>query len=168
MGRREKQKSDRPSQNSFFCKLKIDLANRQKDLSIERPVVKKLVRSVLDFLQVSCSQVGIYFVTEKEISKLHDQFFNDPTPTDCISFPIDSDHLGEIFVCPSVAIAYAKKRNLDAHEETALYIVHGLLHLLGYDDLEEKQRRTMRKKEKSCMRHLNEAGISLKPLTTDD
>ena len=61
---------------------------------------------------------------------------------------------GEIFVCPLAAIAYAKKQESRPYEETALYIVHGLLHLLGYDDLEEKAKKNMRKKEKSCMRHL--------------
>lgn len=132
-------------------------------MNIDRQALKSLVGSILKYLKVSCEQVGIYFVGEKEISELHQQFFEDPTPTDCISFPLDDTHLGEIFVCPSVAIAYAKKKNLDPYEETALYVVHGLLHLLGYDDLEEKTRRTMRKKEKSCMRHLGELGISLKP-----
>lgn len=118
--------------------------------------------SVLGFLKVPFEEVSIYFVSEKKISKLHDLFFQDPSPTDCISFPVDETHLGEIFVCPKVAIQYASKRGLAPYKETTLYIIHGLLHLIGYDDLEKKAKETMRKKEKSCMRHLERVNIFLK------
>ncbi len=144
--------------------MKIHIYNQQKNLSIQKPSVRKLVLALLAHLNATCEEISIYFVSEKKISRLHEQFFNDPTPTDCISFPIDAQFLGEIFVCPATAIAYAEKQDLDPYEETALYIVHGILHLLGFDDLEEKARRTMRKKEKSCMRHLSKLGISIQPL----
>ena len=116
--------------------------------------MQKLTAAVLDHLKVSPEEIAIYFVSEKKICQLHEQFFQDPTPTDCISFPLDENYLGDIFVCPATALSYAAKNNLDPQEETVLYIVHGILHLLGYDDLEVKARRLMRKKEKSCMRHL--------------
>lgn len=154
MGRWPKYKSNRPSQNSVGL-VQIHVFNRQKDLKLDKGSVRTLVKHTLDHLKASPEEVSIYFVSEKKITQLHDQFFQDPTPTDCISFPLDEQHLGEVFVCPATAIAYAKKKKLDPYEETSLYIVHGLLHLLGFDDLEEKARRTMRKKEKSCMRHLN-------------
>ncbi|HSX10257.1 MAG TPA: rRNA maturation RNase YbeY [Chlamydiales bacterium] len=143
--------------------MKIHIYNRQKDLKIDKSSARALVRSLLDYLKVACEEVSVYFVTEKKIASLHDQFFQDPTPTDCISFPLDESHLGEIFVCPSVAKTYASKRKLEAYDETALYVVHGLLHLLGHDDLEAKAKRTMRKKEKSCMRHLYKHKLTLSP-----
>lgn len=142
--------------------MSISVYNRQKDLNVDKGSVRALVKATLHYKKVTFKEVAIYFVTENQISQIHGQFFQDPTPTDCISFPIDETHLGEIFVCPSVAIQYAKKRNLDPYRETALYVIHGLLHLLGYDDLEEKARRTMRKQEKSCMSHLDKLKISLK------
>ncbi len=160
MGRWPKHKSDRPAQNSF--RLVIRIFNRQKDLKISKGSTRTLIASLLNFLNVSTEEISLYFVTEKEICKLHEQFFQDPSPTDCISFPIDQSHLGEIFVCPKVAVAYAKKRGLDPHEETSLYIVHGILHLLGFDDLETQAKRRMRKKEKSCMRHLYEHKVILR------
>lgn len=132
----------------------ITVLNHQKDLFINKSSVRALVVETLRFLKISYSEVAIYFVSEDEIKKLHEEFFDDPTTTDCISFPMDEEILGEVFVCPKTAIEYAKKRDLDPYEETTLYIIHGLLHLIGYDDLEEKERRVMRKKEKSCMHHL--------------
>lgn len=140
----------------------ISIFNTQKDLPIRKDSARVLVGEVLSFLKVPFEEVAIYFVNEKKISKLHDEFFQDPTSTDCISFPLDDKHLGEIFVCPKVAIQYAAKRNQDPYRETALYVIHGLLHLIGYDDMEKKAKEKMRKKEKSCMRHLDRLKIALK------
>ena len=116
----------------------------------------------LSFFKIPYEEVSIYLVSEKQIAKLHDQFFQDPTSTDCISFPLDEKHLGEVFVCPKVAIVYATERGIDPYTETALYIIHALLHLIGYDDLEKNAKRLMRKKEKSCMHHLERLNIHLK------
>lgn len=140
----------------------ISVYNRQKDLQIDKSSVRTLVLAILKYLKVSFEEISIYLVSEKQISQLHDQFFQDPSSTDCISFPIDKSHLGEVFVCPKVALEYAQKKGLDPKGEVALYIIHGILHLLGYDDLEPKERKTMRKKEKSCMRQLEKLKISLK------
>lgn len=140
----------------------IFISNRQKDLKIGKASVRSFVSALLAYLKVSYDEAAIYLVTAKQIATLHSRFFQDPTPTDCISFPLDGKHLGEIFVCPSVAIQYAKKRNLDPYRETALYVIHGILHVIGYDDLEKKNRQMMRKKEKSCMRHLDRLKIKLK------
>ena len=141
----------------------IHVYNRQKDLVLHKSSVRGIVQATLEHLKAYPQEVAIYFVTEKKITELHDQFFEDPTPTDCISFPMDEDHLGEVFVCPSTAVKYAHKHNLDPYHETALYIIHGLLHLLGFDDLEEKARRIMRKKEKSCKDYINKQGVGLRP-----
>jgi len=143
--------------------VKIHVYNRQKDLPLNKLSAIELIRATLEYLGVCCSEVAVYFVSEKKICELHEQFFQDPSPTDCISFPIDDSYLGEIFVCPAAALSYAEKGGIDVYEETALYVVHGLLHLMGFDDLEEKARRIMRKKEKSCMRHLRAVKIFLRP-----
>jgi len=139
----------------------IRIFNSQTIFRPNRPAIRRLVQTVLNAEHSTHSEVAIYLVSKAKISKLHEEFFSDPTPTDCISFPIDDEHLGEIFVCPQLAFAYAKKKELGPKEETALYIVHGLLHCLGYDDLTPSDRRTMRKKEKSCMALLKAQHISV-------
>lgn len=139
--------------------MKIYSINRQRALKIPKNFTTSLVRVVLELEKVCCKTVFVYFVTEKRICDLHQQFFNDPSPTDCISFPIDKELLGEVFVCPRTALNYVKKNGGDPYQEVALYIIHGILHLLGYDDLAPAQRRVMRKKEKRCMERSNELGI---------
>lgn len=140
----------------------ISVYSTQKDLKISKGSVRALVSEVLNYLSVSYREVAIYFVTEKKISLLHQEFFDDPSPTDCISFPLDEEDLGEVFVCPRTALEYSKKHNISPYEETALYVIHGLLHLIGYDDIDEKDRRIMRKKEKSCMSHLYSLNIGIR------
>jgi probable rRNA maturation factor len=160
MGRWQEYKSHRPAKNPLF-RLKIYVENLQKDLPLKKGDVRIVVREALRCLNVSCDEIALHFVGEKKIAALHAQFFDDPSITDCISFPLDKDHLGEVFVCPAVAISYAAKKKLDPYEETLLYVVHGILHLIGYDDLEPRAKREMRKMEKKCMDHLKLQGISL-------
>ncbi len=141
----------------------IEISNRQRDLSISTASVRAFTRTLLDFQKIS-KRVSICLVTETKIKALHSQFFNNPTPTDCITFPLQGEILGEIIICPKTALLYAKEHGLDPYEETGLYLVHGILHLLGEDDLEPAAKRRMRQKEKKCMAHLKAKRVFLKPL----
>lgn len=151
--------------------MKINIYNNQKKLSLSKKALQKLIKELLKNEALNCDELSLYFVDEKEIKKLHKKYFNDSSTTDCISFPIDSpldktNHcfLGEVFICTDTAIKYAKDHNLNPLDETALYIIHGLLHLIGYDDISEKDKTIMRKKEKSCMNLIKakNLGISTK------
>jgi len=140
--------------------VKIYYTSKQKDLKISARSTKKLVEQLLRHLSCPCDEISIQFVTTKKICQLHEDFFNDPTTTDCITFPIDDpDHsgykvLGEVFICPRTAIEYSSKKTKDPYKEATLYLVHGLLHLLGYDDIDPKARAQMRRKENVCMKFL--------------
>lgn len=125
------------------------------------PAARALAKAVIEYKRSNHRGLAFYFVTKKRICELHSQFFQDPTLTDCITFPIDETH-GEIFICPRAAILYAREHGGDPHDETALYMIHGILHLLGYDDLNPSKRRAMRKNEKKCMAHVKDMKISLR------
>lgn len=138
----------------------LNIQNSQKDLLISKAEIKRVILLLLQNLRVQCDEISVYFVTKREIARLHQTHFNDPTPTDTISFPLDPPgqkphcHLGEVFVCPGIAVDYAQKRGKDPYDETILYMVHGILHLIGYDDQEAEDRRKMRRKERECMKFL--------------
>jgi len=150
----------------------IDIINKQKALKINSAEVEKIVEYAIAFENDHCDEVSINFVSTKKISSLHAQFFDDPTTTDCISFPIDDDDeimsgyrmLGEIFVCPQTAIDYAENHQVDAYQELTLYIVHGLLHLMGYDDIDVKDRADMRAAEKRHMKNLQKLNLVMRPV----
>jgi len=118
----------------------------------------------------SAGEVELFFVSEERICALHHEHFNDPTPTDCMTFPMDPvgpdcKMLGSVFVCPKIAICYAKEHGQDPYRECMLYVVHGLLHLLGYKDKIESDKLEMRKAEETCMAILAERGLILTPPT---
>jgi len=144
--------------------MKVLVFDEQTDLPIVRETVKPVVKNVLSLEKKHTDEVAVYFVSTEEISRLHHEFFDDPSPTDCISFPMDSEHtgqyhvLGEIFICPKTALDYVMKTeeeiNEDCYRETTLYLVHGLLHLLGYRDIEEADEKLMRQAENRHMESL--------------
>lgn len=149
----------------------ITITNQQKSLPISRKIIAPLVSAVFSLEGLTFDEGGIHFIDSKKMCSLHDEFFNDSSLTDCISCPIDPPRqknesrycvLGDIFVCPEVAKAYAEKNQCDPYEELTLYVVHGLLHLMGYDDIEEKDRKEMRLAEKKHLENLSNLGLYLK------
>ncbi len=138
--------------------MKIVIHQQQKDLRIPTKSFRQSLSAFLDHKKVLCSTVIIHYVSKQRIAALHGTLFDDPTPTDCISLPIDSKDddsafsvLGEVFVCPKVAIEYSALHKKDPLAETFLYSIHGLLHLLGYDDIQPADRKVMRREEKKGM-----------------
>lgn len=95
--------------------MKIHLVNKQKTLPIDRSLWKKAVEAVATLQKEDFEEVTLHFVDKKTISRIHGDYFDDPTPTDCISFPLDEAGepyrvLGEVFICPEVAKEYVEKK----------------------------------------------------------
>lgn len=149
----------------------VDFTNTQNIVSIAKNQIETLVQVFLNYTETSCDEVSINFVDKQEISKLHEDYFNDPSPTDCISFPMDYKEqnenlysiLGEVFVCPEVALEYSTAHALDFAKELSLYVVHGLLHLIGYDDIEDSDRKIMKSKESEIISFLEQQQALLSP-----
>ncbi len=120
-----------------------------------------MVKYLLASEKQHSDELAVYFFTTEEITRLHKEFFDESEATDCICFPMDKEQaagyhiLGEIFICPKTAIDYVLKTgeevNEDCYRELTLYLVHGLLHLIGYDDIEEDDRKKMRAVERDHM-----------------
>lgn len=105
-------------------------------------------------------ELSLVFMSDEELAQLHEQFFDDPTVTDVITFPGDPemDFAGEICVSVDRAREEAPKQGWSFSEELTLYLVHGWLHLSGEDDLEDTARESMRSAEKRCLERLREVG----------
>ena len=97
------------------------------------------------------SDLGITLVDEDEITKLHVQWMNLPGPTDVLSFPMDElkpfsasagpGIIGDIVICPQFAAKQAVSHSVA--DEISLLTVHGVLHLLGFDHVEEEEHKVM-------------------------
>ncbi len=104
-------------------------------------------------------ELSIAFLTDDALARLHADFMDDPSTTDVITFPGEGAHglAGEICVSVDTARTYAAKHDRPFAEELALYLVHGYLHLAGYDDLAPLTRRQMRAAERNAMSVLRTA-----------
>ncbi len=103
----------------------------------------------------------VLIVDDAESARLHDEHFDDPTPTDVMSFPDGSPdpssgltRLGDLAVCLDVARRVAAQRARPVDEELALYVLHGMLHLLGHDDVDEADREAMWAVQRTVMTKL--------------
>ncbi len=149
--------------------MEVLVEEQQTDLPLDLSRVAPLVAKVLEEEGTVVDEVSVRFVGLDEICELHDRFFGDPSPTDCISFPIDEEEdgdfrlLGEVVVCPRAALLYTGDEGGEPYEECSLYIVHGLLHLLGYDDSSEKDLLEMREREAQIMGRLRAEELLLQP-----
>lgn len=90
---------------------------------------------------------------------LHARYLGDPAPTDVITFPGDPElgAAGEICICAEVARTYAKKHGRDFARELTLYLLHGYLHLAGFDDRDARARARMRRAERRGMQIIQAA-----------
>ena len=125
-------------------------ANRQRSVKIDLSAVREIVQKALPLCIKKPRRKGaslpsvieITLLGEAVIARVHGEFLEDPTPTDVITF----EH-GEILIGVTVASANARKFRHPLHHEVALCAIHGLLHLLGYDDLTQRERLVMHRRQ---------------------
>jgi probable rRNA maturation factor len=152
----------------------LQINNAHRKLRAPRAAIARVI-SLLDAnaakFQGGCpaGELSLVFLTDPAIAKIHADFMDDPTATDVITFEGDkmAELAGEICVSVDTARAYAKEHRRDFATELTLYVVHGWLHLAGYDDLEPAKKRRMRAAEKRALTLLSAAdaipAFSLKP-----
>ena len=130
---------------------RIQVYDRQSACSISSLFVETLKRAGVAVLEeieraglarVSPpDSVEVSLISDREISLVHAQFMDNPDPTDVITFPYGSE--GEILISAETALRQAKELNSQLEQEITLYLVHGILHLVGYEDGTESSRNEM-------------------------
>lgn len=112
----------------------VEVVNRQRGKKIDTRAWSRFAEKALEAIGNRESSATIAFVSDKNIRKLNQQFRNVDKPTDVLSFPAGEDtNLGDIAISVETAAAQAKENNLTFEAEIAQLILHGLLHLSGYD-----------------------------------
>ncbi len=125
----------------------IRISNRQ-DLPIDAPALTAVAGDTLRGEGVDRVELSVSFVDDVEMADLHERFMGEPGPTDVLSFPLDEADrdedgvrlLGDVVIAPAVA---ARNQPADPPAEMRLLLVHGILHLLGYDHEDEDGRAEM-------------------------
>jgi probable rRNA maturation factor len=101
--------------------------------------------------------LSVVLVDDETLADLHGRWLDDPTPTDVLSFDLGEEGggpAGEVVVSVDRALVVARSRGVAPERELSLYVVHGILHLCGFDDVDEDDRARMRTAETEVMRHL--------------
>jgi probable rRNA maturation factor len=104
------------------------------------------------------ADVGIIFVDDNGIRELNKKYLNHDYVTDVISFPVDEvDGVieGEIYICVAQADRQAREYKISLKNEISRLAIHGMLHLVGYEDTTPEQRAVMREKEDRYLEMLN-------------
>jgi len=144
--------------------LTIAILNRQRTKKINMHLLRQITATLLTELEIEAAAIGINLIGAREMTLVNETFLQHEGSTDVITF----DHMekrkvesgkrkqlhGELFVCVGEAISQAKNFKTSWQSEAVRYIVHGVLHLLGYDDLKSDLRRKMKREENRLVRLL--------------
>lgn len=147
----------------------IDISNRQRVTPVDCQVIEAAVRRALQIEQVQAAILSISIVDNATIHTLNRDHLQHDYPTDVISFQLDfsedDDQLselpaagasieGEIIASAEMAASMAAAGQWSAQDELTLYVIHGLLHICGYDDLDAESKRVMRGRERAILSSL--------------
>ena len=130
--------------------------NRLHDIEFDEARLTQWVIQILTDHQVTEAEVSIAIVSDEQIHQLNLEYLQHDYETDVLSFNLGSDAdaaanglVGEIIVSADTAIRCAAEEGVDAIDELALYVIHGVLHLVGYDDKIDDRTMEMRAAERS-------------------
>jgi probable rRNA maturation factor len=134
----------------------IAIANEQDCLPVDRRLVRRAVRSVLRHAGVRKASISVAVVDDATIAQLNWRYLRHRGPADVLSFALDqSDGLeGEIVVGAQTAVRTAPQYAWPAGDELLLYVIHGMLHLVGHDDTRADLRAEMQKRETEVLEKL--------------
>lgn len=147
-----------------MSKRSVSVSNNCPHLRCKAADVRAMVRALDEAMpdpRAPEGELSFAIVGEAEIVAMHERFLNDPTVTDVITFPgsPEDGFAGEVCVCADYAQRQAPLFGQGVDEELTLYMVHGWLHLAGYDDIDEMDRAKMREGEAMAMSLLRERGL---------
>ena len=138
------------------------LRNDHPDINIDCNDIENIIIKIMDHLDCRNQEVSILLTGNKYIRRLNQEFRSIDQPTDVLSFPQNADEdpcipekiiLGDIAVSLDIAKAQAKEHGLDFKEEIILLLIHGILHLLGYDhEISEQEEKQMRNKTRELFK----------------
>ncbi len=128
----------------------IDVANQQTTLAVDAKQLRRAVETILRDASVGRARISLAVVDDPTMHDLNRQFLDHDYPTDVLSFLLEQSHdylEGEVVVSADTAQADAAVFGWSGHDELLLYVVHGMLHLVGFDDATAQQRAAMRARQ---------------------
>src|SRR5947208_2823586 len=135
--------------------IRISIASPQDAVAIDRASMRRTAVTVLEGEDIHEAEVSLAFVDNPTIHQLNKRYLQHDEPTDVLSFPLSEPNTrrlaGELVIGAEVAKAQADSRGHPVEAELALYVIHGLLHLCGYDDKAPANALAMRRRERQYL-----------------
>jgi len=134
--------------------LQISFANQQSVLSVDQPRLEAAIRSILDDSAFTSASISVAIVDDPTIHDLNRRFLQHDWPTDVLSFVLEASqqHLdGELVMSAETALRQATSYGWSGAEELLLYVIHGTLHLVGYQDKQTAEIQAMRAAEEKYL-----------------
>jgi probable rRNA maturation factor len=134
----------------------VFVANEQ-DIPVDGARLSALARHTLDEEEVDPNaELSVLFVTSEHIRRLNVRFAGDDHATDVLAFPMMEDDenttlLGDVVICPRVAESNAQKLGHPLERELETLVVHGTLHLLGYDHQSKQEGEQMNRRQEEVI-----------------
>lgn len=128
----------------------VEFANEQSRLPIDQQRLRSSVQMICADALVQNAKISLAVVDDPTIRELNRRWLGHDEPTDVLSFGLNAEgsHLeGEIIVSSDMASASASRYGWTPHDELLLYVIHGALHLVGYDDQSPERQTQMRERE---------------------
>lgn len=137
--------------------LKIDVHFQDDDITLDQKWIYRIAATVLEGEnRVIETLVNIVLVDDAYIQNLNRNYLDKDNPTDVIAFPMEEDEIfGEVYVSVDTARIQAETYHVTFQEEVARLVIHGVLHLLGYDDLTDEAKAIMSAKENEYLEKLS-------------
>ncbi len=129
-----------------------------KKIEFKKSLVKLIIIKLAEELNFSIISINVSFVDRKEILELNGKYLNHHFTTDILTFNYNGSNTdldGEIIISYEDAIENAERFHISGKEEYLRLIIHGILHLLGFDDQQINDKLKMKRKETSLVKKLN-------------
>lgn len=142
--------------------IRVEITCNCRGLEVDFDRLGKLVEQICRRFAVNKATINVVIVGDDSIKKVNTEFLDRPQPTDVISFDLSDDHNGsksyDLIINAEEAARQSTKRGHSTEAELALYITHGLLHNLGFDDTDEAGSQKMHNAEDEI---LQQAGFGV-------
>ena len=121
--------------------------------------IRRHLLAAAKLLGTPLREFSVALVDDREMQRVHGEFLNDPTTTDVVTFPLETNERGDVtegeaVICVPQAMRCAKLRGHRTRNELLLYAIHGMLHLSGYDDTSKREFSRMHAKEDEILTDL--------------
>lgn len=114
--------------------------------------MERVAKAAFSYLPARAGEIELKFVSEKEVTRLNQVYRGLNAPTDILSFDISTDPLvGQLFICYTYLVKQAKQAGKTLDDELALLVVHGILHVYGYDHAVKADETEMQLLEKTIL-----------------